>query len=53
MTSVERVMVQSPTPDLTDAEYTSIVESLGRTPNHVEVGILSAMWSEHSGRREE
>ncbi len=49
MTSVEREMVQSPTSDLTDAEYTSIVESLGRVPNHVEVGILSAMWSEHCG----
>src|SRR6187200_2165826 len=49
MTQVERAMVPSPTPDLTDAEYSSIVESLGRTPNHVEVGILSAMWSEHCG----
>ena len=49
MTSIERVMVASPTPDLTDAEYTSIVERLGRVPNHVEVGILSAMWSEHCG----
>src|SRR5205807_1012187 len=38
-----------PTPDLTDAEYSSIVERLGRTPNRVEVGILSAMWSEHCG----
>jgi phosphoribosylformylglycinamidine synthase subunit PurL len=44
-----RQLVPSPTSDLTDAEYTSILESLGRTPNHVEVGILSAMWSEHCG----
>ena len=49
MTSAERELLSSPTTDLTDAEYTSIVESLGRTPNHVEVGILSAMWSEHCG----
>jgi phosphoribosylformylglycinamidine synthase II len=49
MTQIEGQLVPSPTPDLTDAEYTSIVESLGRTPNHVEVGILSAMWSEHCG----
>jgi phosphoribosylformylglycinamidine synthase len=49
MTQAERELVPSPTPDLTDAEYTSIVESLGRTPNHVEIGILSAMWSEHCG----
>ena len=49
MTQLERVQVCSPTPDLTDAEYTSIVESVGRIPNQVEVGILSAMWSEHCG----
>ena len=49
MTQLVRQLVPSPTSDLTDAEYTMILESLGRTPNHVEVGILSAMWSEHCG----
>ncbi|MDP8921459.1 MAG: phosphoribosylformylglycinamidine synthase subunit PurL, partial [Chloroflexota bacterium] len=29
--------------------YTATVERLGREPNDVEVGILSAMWSEHCG----
>ncbi|HEY7833629.1 MAG TPA: phosphoribosylformylglycinamidine synthase subunit PurL [Ktedonobacterales bacterium] len=34
---------------LTRAEYARIVELLGRQPNHVELGIFGAMWSEHCG----
>jgi phosphoribosylformylglycinamidine synthase len=49
MTQLERLLVPSPTADLTDAEYGTMVESLGRTPNQVELGILGAMWSEHCG----
>jgi phosphoribosylformylglycinamidine synthase subunit PurL len=33
--------------NLSDAEYQRIVEILGREPNFVELGIFSAMWSEH------
>jgi phosphoribosylformylglycinamidine synthase len=32
---------------LTDEEYRSIVERLGRQPNYVETGMYSVMWSEH------
>ncbi|WP_096601108.1 phosphoribosylformylglycinamidine synthase subunit PurL [Hydrogenobacter hydrogenophilus] len=32
---------------LTKEEYERILEKLGREPNHVELGILGAMWSEH------
>lgn len=32
---------------LTKEEYQRILEKLGREPNHVELGILGAMWSEH------
>lgn len=32
---------------LTEDEYKKIVETLGREPNTTEIGILSAMWSEH------
>src|SRR5437588_784814 len=32
---------------LTDPEYQRIVGHLGREPNLVELGIFSAMWSEH------
>ncbi|MCE3006425.1 MAG: hypothetical protein LW853_06295 [Rickettsiales bacterium] len=32
---------------LTHDEYERIVEVLGRTPNLVELGIFSVMWSEH------
>ena len=32
---------------LTEGEYARIVELLGREPNHVELGIFGAMWSEH------
>jgi len=32
---------------LSQADYTHILEILGREPNLVEIGIFSAMWSEH------
>ena len=32
---------------LTKEEYEGIVKRLGREPNHVELGILGALWSEH------
>ena len=32
---------------LTEGEYASIVDALGRAPNLTELGIFSAMWSEH------
>ncbi|GAB6066669.1 phosphoribosylformylglycinamidine synthase subunit PurL [Aquifex pyrophilus] len=32
---------------LTEEEYKKILEKLGRKPNHVELGILGALWSEH------
>ena len=32
---------------LTEEEYNQILEKLGREPNHVELGILGALWSEH------
>jgi len=32
---------------LTEEEYRKIVDDIGREPNHVEMGIYSAMWSEH------
>ncbi len=32
---------------LTEQEYKSIVETLGREPNITELGIFSVMWSEH------
>ncbi len=32
---------------LTDAEYESIVEKLGREPNDVELAMFSLLWSEH------
>ena len=34
---------------LTRAEYARIVALLGRQPNHVELGLFGAMWSEHCG----
>ena len=33
--------------NLSDEEYARILEILGREPNLVELGIFSAMWSEH------
>ncbi len=33
--------------NLSDPEYSRILEILGREPNLVELGIFSAMWSEH------
>ena len=32
---------------LTEEEYNTIVTMLGREPNYTEIGIISAMWSEH------
>ena len=32
---------------LSEEEYGRIVEILGRPPNFTELGIFSAMWSEH------
>src|ERR1700681_3853520 len=32
---------------LTRSEYDAATAQLGRTPNHVELGILGALWSEH------
>ncbi|WP_035003204.1 phosphoribosylformylglycinamidine synthase subunit PurL [Lebetimonas sp. JH292] len=32
---------------LTKVDYEHIIEILGRTPNLVELGVFSAMWSEH------
>ena len=32
---------------LSGDEYDTILEILGRTPNHTELGIFSVMWSEH------
>ncbi len=34
---------------LSEEEYASIVELLGRTPTYTELGIFSALWSEHCG----
>jgi phosphoribosylformylglycinamidine synthase II len=32
---------------ISEKEYATILEILGRAPNHVELGIFSVMWSEH------
>ena len=32
---------------LSDEEYDAIVERLGREPNHAELAMFAAMWSEH------
>lgn len=34
---------------LSDAEYQMILEMMGRTPNHLELGMFAVMWSEHCG----
>jgi len=34
---------------LTVEEYQLIVETLGRTPNELELGMFGALWSEHCG----
>ena len=34
---------------LSEKEYEKIIELLGRSPNHVELGLFGAMWSEHCG----
>ncbi len=42
-TSLEIALAHS----LTKEEYETIVHMLGREPNYTEIGIISAMWSEH------
>ncbi|MEA3353915.1 MAG: phosphoribosylformylglycinamidine synthase subunit PurL [Campylobacterota bacterium] len=32
---------------MTQEEYNTVVDMLGREPNYTEIGIISAMWSEH------
>ncbi len=32
---------------MTEEEYNNTVQILGREPNYVEIGVISAMWSEH------
>ena len=32
---------------MTEEEYNTVVDMLGREPNYTEIGIISAMWSEH------
>ncbi len=34
---------------LSEEEYLEIVRRLGRQPNHVELGMFGALWSEHCG----
>ena len=34
---------------LSTGEYEQILEILGRTPTHTELGVFSALWSEHCG----
>ena len=34
---------------LSEAEYESIVERLGREPNELELGLFGSLWSEHCG----
>ena len=34
---------------ISPSEYELILEALGRTPTHTELGVFSALWSEHCG----
>ena len=34
---------------ISDGEYETIVERLGREPNELEIGLFGSMWSEHCG----
>ena len=34
---------------LSEGEYESIVERLGREPNELELGLFGSLWSEHCG----
>jgi phosphoribosylformylglycinamidine synthase subunit PurL len=43
----ELQMINSKDYGLSDQEVQHIIEKLNREPNHVEMGIFSAMWSEH------
>lgn len=42
--SLKRILAEN---DLTEKEYQEIVKTLQRKPNDVELGLYSAMWSEH------
>jgi len=42
--SLKRILEEN---NLTEAEYGEIVKTLNREPNDVELGLYSAMWSEH------
>ena len=33
---------------ISDEEYNEILKILGREPNLLELGVISAMWSEHA-----
>src|SRR5271170_649308 len=45
MTAVSSAIVKDH--GLSESEYKKILELLGRTPNLVELGVFSVMWSEH------
>ena len=32
---------------MTKEEYETVLKMLGREPNYTEIGVISAMWSEH------
>jgi phosphoribosylformylglycinamidine synthase subunit PurL len=59
MTTISRPTARPGDPEISDAlvaehgiseeEYRLILEILGRTPTFTELGIFSAMWSEHCG----
>ena len=34
---------------LTESEYKTIIERLGREPNALELGLFGSLWSEHCG----
>jgi len=42
--NIERILKEN---DLTESEYNKILNTLKRTPNDIELGLYSAMWSEH------
>ena len=44
MENLEEVLAKH---KLSKEDYKHIVEILGREPNIVEIGVFSAMWSEH------
>jgi len=42
--SLKRILEEN---NLTESEYKKIIKTLKREPNNVELGLYSAMWSEH------